>query len=419
MRADARTRSRVGIIVFAALVIFAGVVMVIGGKTGFFLARTSYFARFPNSTGLVEGNQVRLAGVTVGAVRKIEVPKSPGEDLTIHFDIEKRYQHLVRTDSRVEIKTIGLLGDKYLEVSVGSPSKPDLEPDHEIVAYRGAELDKILAGSGDLVDNVVAITKSLKVVLGRTERGEGLLGEITSPEKEGKELSRSLKQTVDSANTLLVEIRTGKGLLGRLVQDPKFADSITTELQGATGSLNRILKSVEDGTTNGKGLLPALLSDPAGKEKFFALLASLKTASDGLAAFSQDLATGKGALPKLLKDPEFAKEFLGDLKRISSHLANVAAKLDSKEGSVGRLIADPSVSDALNDIVVGIDRSKPLRWLIRNRQKSGIQKRYQDERAKTGGDPKAPPAEMELQSPEPPPAPEPTPAATPAPPPER
>ena len=36
-------------------------------------------------------------------------------DVTIHFDIERKYQHLVKTDSRAEIKTIGLLGDKSLK----------------------------------------------------------------------------------------------------------------------------------------------------------------------------------------------------------------------------------------------------------------------------------------------------------------
>ena len=65
MRADIRTRSRVGVIVFAALLLFVVMVVVVGGKTGFFLARASYFARFPNSQGLSGGNQVRLAGVTV------------------------------------------------------------------------------------------------------------------------------------------------------------------------------------------------------------------------------------------------------------------------------------------------------------------------------------------------------------------
>ena len=395
MRADARTRSRVGIIVFAALVVFGGIVLTIGGKTGFFVARTSYFARFRNSLGLVEGNQVRLAGVTVGAVRRIDVPGRPGEDLTIHFDIEKKYQHLVKIDSRVEIKTIGLLGDKYLEVSVGSPDKPDLEPDHEIMAYRGAELDKILAGSGDLVDNVVQITKSLKVILSRTEHGEGFLGEITSPEKEGKELSRSLRQTIDSANALLVEIRQGKGLLGRLIRDEGLANGISRELEGSVTSLHRILAVIDKGTTSGDGLVPALFTDPDGKKRLYALLDSLKSTSDGLAAFSADLATGQGALPKLLKDPEFAKEFLGDLKSISGHLARVAEKLDSKDGTVGRLIADPSVSEALNDVIVGIDRSKALRWLIRTRQRSGIQKRYEDERGKRGLDPRATPTDTE------------------------
>ena len=72
MRADARTKSRVGIIVFASLLLLTGAIVAIGGKTGFFLARTSYSSRFPNSQGLLAGNQVRLAGVVVGAVRNID-----------------------------------------------------------------------------------------------------------------------------------------------------------------------------------------------------------------------------------------------------------------------------------------------------------------------------------------------------------
>jgi phospholipid/cholesterol/gamma-HCH transport system substrate-binding protein len=381
VRADARTRSRVGIIVFAALVLFAGAAVVVGGKMGFFLRRTSYFARFPNSQGLVAGGQVRLAGVTVGAVREIEVPKKPGQDLTIHFDIERKYQHLVKTDSRVEIKTIGLLGDKYLEVAPGSPEKPDLEPDHEIIAFRGAELDKILAGSGDLVDNVVAMSKSLKNILSRTEKGEGFLGEITSPGPQGEALSKSLRQTLDSANLLLKDVRQGNGLLGRLLRDKGLADEVSGELKSATASLSRILQNVERGTATGEGLVPALLSDAEGKKKFFAMVDSLKATSDGLASFSHDLTAGNGVVPRLVRDDDFAKDFLNDLKTLSEHLAKVSAKLDSTEGTAGKLIADPAVFDALNDIIVGVDQSRILRWLVRDRQKSGIEKRYHEAKA--------------------------------------
>jgi hypothetical protein len=52
------------------------------------------------------------------------------------------------------------------------------------------------------------------------------------------------------------------------------------------------------------------------------------------------------------------------------------------------LISDPSVYESVNDILIGINESKLLRWLIRNRQQSGIQKRYDTE---SGKPPAAPP----------------------------
>jgi len=384
VRADIRTRSRVGVIVFAALLLFVVMVVVIGGKTGFFLARASYFARFPNSQGLAGGNQVRLAGVTVGAVQEVEFPEKPGEDLTVRFDIERRYRHLVRTDSRVEIKTIGLLGDKYLEVTPGSPDKPLLEPGTEIAAVRGSELDKILAGSGDLFENVNSVAKSLKTILGRVEKGEGFVGEITSGTPEGKELSRSLRQTIAATNALLADVRAGKGLLGRLVADEKLADSVAADLEGSVASLRRILGAVEKGAGQGDGLVPALLGDPEGKKRFFAMVDALKGAAEGLAGFSRELSTGNGLLPTLVKDEELARALKKDLARISSSLASVAEKLDRGDGTAGRLVNDPSVYEAIDDILVGIDESKPLRWLVRNRQRSGIQTRYDAERAKAG-----------------------------------
>ena len=381
MRADARTKSRVGIIFFAAIILFAGAILTVGGKSGFFLARTSYFARFPSSQGLAPGGQVRLAGVSVGAVRSLEVPKKPGQELTVYFDIERRYQHLVKTDSKVEIRTIGLLGDKYLEVAAGSPDKPDLPPDSEIKAVTSPEFDKILASSGDLVENILAISKSLRNILGRTEKGEGFLGEITTDSTTGKALAKSLHDTLEETRLLLADVRHGKGLVGRLLQDKGLADEVDAQLRSTLASIDRIAKTIEKGTATGEGLVPALLSDPEGKKKFFALVDALKATADGLAVFSKDLADGKGTLPQLVNDEAFAREFLADLKKLSGHLANVAAKLDSTEGTAGRLIADPTVYESINDILVGVNESKMLRWLVRDRQKSGIEKRYHDTKA--------------------------------------
>jgi hypothetical protein len=63
------------------------------------------------------------------------------------------------------------------------------------------------------------------------------------------------------------------------------------------------------------------------------------------------------------------------------------AKVNRGEGTAGKLISDPSVYESVNDILIGINESKLLRWLIRNRQQSGIQKRYDTESKPPGAVP--------------------------------
>ena len=68
-----------------------------------------------------------------------------------------------------------------------------------------------------------------------------------------------------------------------------------------------------------------------------------------------------------------------ELRGLLERLNATVAKITEGDGTVARLIEDPQVYEALNDVIVGIDESKLLRWLIRNRQKAGIRKRYDEE----------------------------------------
>ena len=92
-----------------------------------------------------------------------------------------------------------------------------------------------------------------------------------------------------------------------------------------------------------------------------------------------EIRQGEGLLNKLLTDKEVGDKVSGDLERMIENLALVSEKLNSGDGTVGQLLNDPFVYEALTDILVGVDESKFLRWLIRNRQKSGIEQRYEDE----------------------------------------
>jgi hypothetical protein len=60
-------------------------------------------------------------------------------------------------------------------------------------------------------------------------------------------------------------------------------------------------------------------------------------------------------------------------------LNDTVKKINTGEGTAGKIINDPSVYESINDILIGINESKMLRWLIRNRQEKGIEKRYDTE----------------------------------------
>jgi hypothetical protein len=163
-----------------------------------------------------------------------------------------------------------------------------------------------------------------------------------------------------------------------------------------------VFGKIDEGLRTNTGALPALLSDPEGKRKVYALVDNLSAAAGSLGTVIQQLEKGHGTLAVLLRDEQFSKEFTGNLRSFSKSLDSIGRKLDTGQGTAGKLINDPAIFDAANHLIVGIDESKMLRWLIRNRQRSGIQKTYDKE-----GGPASPPDEPAV-SPSPAPAPQPT-----------
>src|SRR5204863_175820 len=104
-----------------------------------------------------------------------------------------------------------------------------------------------------------------------------------------------------------------------------------------------------------------------------------------------DLSAIARSLKNILGRTEQGKGFLGALTsdseestRLGNSLDSIGRKLDSGQGTAGRLINDPAIFDAASHVVVGIDESTLLRWLIRNRQRAGIRKEYNETVRKRG-----------------------------------
>ena len=105
---------------------------------------------------------------------------------------------------------------------------------------------------------------------------------------------------------------------------------------------------------------------------------SLSKSAGELSDFTADLKEGDGLLNRLLTDEEFAESVTSDLRSLLDNLEQISGRLEAGEGTIGMLLEDPSLYEAMDDVVVGIDESPFLRWLVRNRQKSGIKQRYNE-----------------------------------------
>ncbi len=386
-----RNSIRVGLLVTVSLFLLMLFLFFIGSEQKIFARKNEYEVRLSNVTGLAEGNPVKMSGVSIGVIRDIKLPFDPKQkQVEILLMIDRKFSERIRGDSRVRLKKLGLLtGDSFLDITPGSPRFAALEPGSLIPAQRQADVEALLSSGEDLVDNFVQISYSLKSILQRIDRGEGLIGELTTAPETKQRLTDTVLTTLNKTNAALAHIESGNGVLGKLIYDDAYGRELTVSLGSAAKSLESITGTVERGFATNEGLVPALMNDPAAKTRVYEVVENLRVTSANLAAFTAAAQKGEGLVPRLLNDKAYGDEALTEFTTLVRQLNVVVAKINNGEGTAGKLISDPAVYESVNDILIGINESKLLRWLIRNRQQSGIDKRV-EQQEKVPGTPPAP-----------------------------
>ncbi len=340
-------RLRVGIFVLGLLILFMVFVLTIGSQSRIFERRYSLHAYFGTIEGLNVGAPVRLAGVSIGSVSAITFSKDlSSKKIRVTMSLDARLQDRIREDSIASIGTIGLVGDKVLELTVGSPEKKVLPPGAVVASIDPPDYAQLLERGNQIVDNVVKISDSLSQLLGG--------GTGTAARKD-------LAESIGSLNRIMGEIERGSGLLHATIYE-KRSGTILKDLSDASASLKRMSQALE----HGEGLLPALLYDPKSRE----VLTDLKQATRGLGELLAKFQDQKGLAHVLFADPR-ADAIMADLEQTSKNLKLVSARLAKGEGTLGALIDDPTLYEDLASLLRGANRSLILRSLIQSTRRSG------------------------------------------------
>ncbi|HSJ24089.1 MAG TPA: MlaD family protein [Longimicrobiales bacterium] len=293
---------RVGALIVLSVLLLAYATYRVGATLDLFARRYEVVMTVPSGLGLREGAPVTLAGQRVGQVQRIEfIPverKTDADNLRVILGIAQNVRDQVRTDSRAYLRTQGLLGDKFIDISPGSVAGRVLQPGDEIVAGRSLDLDEFMMQASDALAQATDIVGDLQQITGALVRGDGTVGRMLHDDA----LYASLTGTTLELRRTLAEINRADGTFGRLIRDPEL-------YQQLSGAVTRV-DSLGGLIMHGNGTLGMLLRDDALYERALGAVDSAGTAITGLGAFVRQMSEGEGALQRLLADPELYEEFL-------------------------------------------------------------------------------------------------------------
>ena len=250
MKPSKFTEIKVGIFVVVILVLFGVAVFTIGSHQKYFQRQYTLWASFSNISGLIVGAPVRLAGLTVGRVNNIRFPEDTGaKTITVELKINKAVQKRIRNDSIASIQTMGLLGDKYVEVSLGSPEHDVLQDEARINSVDPIDLMEYAAKLEETIDAVNTILIDVKAISGQIRGGKGLLhailydpagGELVNnlavASGSAEDLMTDLSSAVKSIDHIVKKVERGEGTLGGIINDPTVYEDLKVVLGGAKRS---------------------------------------------------------------------------------------------------------------------------------------------------------------------------------------
>jgi len=282
---------RLGAFVLAGTLFLITLLYLMGEKKSLFGSTFRLHAEFHNVNGLMEGNNVRFAGINVGTVETVEIVSD--SSIRVSMLVEDRVQRFIKKDAVASIGTDGLMGNKLVSInSVPNSTLTSVEDDDKLNTLRPLETDEMFRTLNTTNDNIKFISSDL----------------------------RNITHKINSPNTLW-----------SLLMDTVVAQNVKEAIVNIklTGSHSAIisgdLREVAQQMRSGKGLVASLITDTTLSGRLEGTLVKLDQVGDRMALVSGDLEKisghinkGEGTIGMLVVDTVFARNLKSAVQNADS-----------------------------------------------------------------------------------------------------
>jgi phospholipid/cholesterol/gamma-HCH transport system substrate-binding protein len=293
---------RVGMVLALGLVLLAFGTYQVGRLFDVFASRYPLIMLVENSAGLMAGAPVSLAGQRIGQVDEVQfIPvhqRHGTANIRIRLSVNREVQDQIREDSRATLRTQGLLGDRFIDISPGSSGRRMLEPGDTITAEPALDIEVVLETAARMLDDVQSITVDLQETTGRLARGEGTAGALLADDRLYERMVVASGELASLLNTL----NRADGTIARLIHDPTMYD----RMEGALARLDSLGAAILDGD----GTLGRLFRDDSLYDGLLGVVGRADTTLVGVEGFVHGLTEADGTIRRLIEDPELYDQFL-------------------------------------------------------------------------------------------------------------
>lgn len=319
---------RVGAALVVAVVVLVGALLVTGPLR--IVRGPRVDVDFAFCGPIKPGASVRLAGVVVGVVEDVvllagrDPQAGPAAMVRVEARVDDRVAHLLTTETRFFVTTLGVLGEHYLDIAPATgPALPD-----------GARVDGVTMARADLLlprasalleraDAMLPSSPELTTLMTATSSLVGALAAILDDDETRKAVNGdvvAIRALVDDVSALVRGARAGIGDGGALRQTlqalpPVLASTKAIEDELLAAGLTQTLADVQGLAKQTEVLLTRLETGPVGDvDTQKRLVGELSTTLRSLDAAARradrvlSLVDDKKGAGKLLQDDDFAND---------------------------------------------------------------------------------------------------------------
>ncbi len=224
--------------------------------------KVRFYTRLTDASGILENTHVKTNGVNIGRVASVKLDK-----VGTRVELEVLASVPIPQGSTVAVRTVGFLGDKFIDVVRASDSDAMLEPKSLIPpATDNGDIAQVIRQVGSIAADIKKVTENMATVLG-DKSGEKRMQDIVDNLREVTENSKlilaenrsNLRDTVENFRSVSASLRQlandeNRGRVERILT--KFDESMT-EVRGASENIRLISQKIE----KGEGTIGRLVND--------------------------------------------------------------------------------------------------------------------------------------------------------------